>query len=103
MFAPVAPAAPPPSGGAPAAAAPAMTGYVLQLGAFQEPANAARMQAAIRKAGYPAEIVPAKSGGISWQLVRIGGYASREAAAAAAASVQRDTGVAPLIMKPPLP
>ncbi len=79
-----------------------MAGYVLQLGAFQEPANAARLQAAIRQAGYPADVVPAKSGGRSWQLVRIGGYPSRESAATAAASLQRDTGVAALIIKPPL-
>ncbi len=77
-----------------------MAGYVLQLGAFQETANAARLQAAVKKAGYTAAIVPAKSGDRSWQLVRIGGYPSREAAATAAASLQRDTGIAALIMRP---
>ncbi len=79
-----------------------MAGYVLQVGAFEQPANAARLQAVVGRAGYPAYIVPANSGGRSWQLVRIGGYASREAAASAAAALQRDTGVAALIMKPPL-
>jgi cell division protein FtsN len=85
---------------APAPATPAAHGaYVLQIGAYLVPANAMRTQADLKQHGYDAAIVPSASGGHDWQLVQIGAFDDRRAAAEAAATLQHDTGTAPLIIK----
>ena len=72
---------------------------MLQFGAFLEPTNAARMQAELKKYGYAAAIVPFSGHGKVLQLVQIGGFADRDAAAETAAALQRDTGIGALVMK----
>ncbi len=84
---------------APAAASGGHSAYLLQFGAFQEPANAARMQAVLKKYGYAAGIVPFTTSGKVLQLVQIGGFADRNAAAQVGANLQRDTGIDALVMK----
>jgi len=71
----------------------------LQLGAFVEPRNATQMQGALKKLGYAADIVPFARNGKAMQLVQIRGFADRTAAAEAAASLRRDTGIGALVLK----
>jgi cell division septation protein DedD len=73
--------------------------YILQLGAFRDAANAVRLQQTVRQRGFAARIVPQESVGGILDLVQIGGFADRIAAAAGAASLRRQTGIAALIMK----
>jgi DedD protein len=81
-------------------AAPAVAGrYILQLGAFRDAANAVQLQQTVRQRGFAARIVPLESVGGILNLVQIGGFADRIAAAAGATSLRRQTGIAALIMK----
>jgi cell division septation protein DedD len=80
-------AAPGPRTAAPAAAtgaepAPAATGkgYTLQLGAFSQAANAQAMMANLAKAGLTPELVESNRGGKKIYQVRIGRFATSEAA-----------------------
>jgi cell division septation protein DedD len=86
-----------------AAASPRRGTYLLQVGAFQDAANAARLQAELKKDGYTASIVPSDASGKILKLVQITGFVDRYAAADAAAALQRETGIGALVMKPPLP
>ena len=88
---------------APAAASPRRGAYLLQVGAFQEPANAARLQVELKKDGYTASIVPSGASGKTLELVQITGFVDRYSAADAAAALQRETGIGALVMKPASP
>jgi cell division protein FtsN len=99
--APLTEAPPPPS--PPAAKEPSPGTYLLRFGAFAEAANAASVQAALKRHGYPADVVPAAGGGRTLAVVQLGGFTDRTAAAEAAASLQRDTGISALVIKAPPP
>jgi cell division septation protein DedD len=99
--APLAEAPPQPS--PPAAKEPPHGAYLLRFGAFAEAANAASMQAALKSHGYLADVVPAAGGGRALAVVQLGGFTDRSAAAEAAASLQRDTGISALVIKGPPP
>lgn len=73
--------------------------FVLQFGAFVAEENAKRMQAHLRAGGYAAEMVPLIGNSRSMVLVRVGGFASREAAAEAASIIRRRTGIGALVMR----
>ena len=72
--------------------------YVLQLGAFRDAANAARLAAMLQKHAFAARVVP--SAGVL-SLVQIGDYAGRGEAADAEAALRRQTGIAALILRAP--
>ena len=76
-------------------------GYVLQFGAFSEPAAALRMQANLKKLGYAAVLLPVAAGGKTFQLVRLDGFTDRDSASRTAASLQYQTGIGSLVMKAP--
>lgn len=86
---------------APPTTTPARGGYSIQLGAFQEAASAARMQADLKRYGYTATIGLGLSGQKTWHLVQVGGFADRSTAAEAAAAIQKRTGAAGLVIKTP--
>jgi cell division septation protein DedD len=98
-----APPATPAVAPAPAAASPRRGTYLLQVAAFQEPANAARLQAELKKHGYTASIVPSAVSGKILELVQITGFVDRYSAADAAAALQHETGIGALVMKPASP
>ena len=77
----VAGVAPPPAS-APATESPKVQGYVVQLGAFTDNYGANALASKLRKSGYPAYTEPVETGrGTLWR-VRVGGYPTRQAAAA---------------------
>ena len=67
------------------AAAPAATGWSVQLGAFGQAANAQRLAGRVRELGYEASVVNAGK----LTKVRVDGLADRRAAQAAADSIAR--------------
>jgi cell division septation protein DedD len=67
--------------------------YMLQVAAFQNPANADRFKAVLAKDGFAANVVQGKAGGKVWQLVRVGSFADRSSAVAAVAALRRVTGL----------
>lgn len=84
---------------APAAPGHARGAYELRFGAFSEPGNAARMQAELKKHGYAADVVASSDSAKPLRLVQLGGFPDRSAAAEAAASVRRETGIDPLVIR----
>lgn len=93
--APVAPAAPM----APAAAVPAGPGpWVVQLGVFGSPDNAKRVVSEAQRLGVAALAVPVGTAGRV--RVRTSGYASREAAQAAADSLGRHLRLNAVVLQP---
>jgi cell division septation protein DedD len=88
---------PPP--GAPATTELVRGAYVLRFGAFAEAADAALMQAELKSHGYLADVVPTSAGGRALQVVQLGGFTDRTAAAEAATSLRRETGIGALVLK----
>jgi DedD protein len=95
--APSAPSAPAPAAPAPtaaksdagpepqpaAAAAPIADGFVVQLAAFTDDKGANALAARLKKAGYAAYTEPVQTSRGTLYRVRVGGYATRDAAVAA--------------------
>lgn len=64
------------------------TGWSVQAGAFSEPASAGRMRERLREAGFEARRLPPGPDGL--HRVRVGRWAERSAAEAAARSMRRE-------------
>jgi cell division septation protein DedD len=75
------------------------TGYVLQLGAFADPAGAVRMQKDLKKRGYPTVLASSSDSGKTLRLVRIDGFLDRNEAARTAETLQSRAGIRSIIMK----
>jgi len=74
----------------PAAAAPAGEGWVVQLGAYKDPANVRSLTAKVKQQGYNfyTEVLPSPDGS-SRTRVRAGPFASKEEAEAARERIKR--------------
>lgn len=72
-----------------AAAASARAGWVVQLGAFSQAANAQRRAENTRAKGFPAFVIPLQRSGKTLYRVRVGPRDSREAAEKLAASLAK--------------
>lgn len=73
--------------------------YVLLLGAFRTPANAASIKAAASAGGFVAKLVPTIFNGEVWQAVEIGHFTDRSSAFATAASLRLYTGLDSIVTK----
>jgi cell division septation protein DedD len=80
----------------PLAKAPAASGWGIQLGAFGQRANAARLESRVRALGYQASV--AEMGALT--RVRVDGLADRAAAQAAADSIARTLGTKGVVVGP---
>jgi len=72
-----------------AAAASVRAGWVVQLGAFSQAANAQRRAEIARAKGFPAFVIPLQRSGKTLYRVRVGPRDSREAAEKLAASLAK--------------
>jgi hypothetical protein len=105
--APEVPRRPPPSSAQPTSTAPAVTAsvttvFVLQVAAFDDPARAREMVAALQGKGLPAYLVEPPPGSPNAPYrVRIGEYATRHEAVKAAASVGKVIGEKPWVTRDP--
>ena len=80
--------APAPATSSPAAVAPAPAGrWAVQVGSFSSRANADQLSEWCREQGYGARVVTGKDGGRTLHRVRVGPYASRDAARSAVAEL----------------
>jgi cell division protein FtsN len=70
-----------------ATAAAALNSYVVQVGAFSDPATAHRIEAAVQSAGSVSVDSRATASGATLYRVRLGPYSSREEADAARRAV----------------
>ncbi|MGH9412934.1 MAG: SPOR domain-containing protein [Terriglobales bacterium] len=80
------------------ASAPAQPEFDLQLGAFQDAANAARLVTSLKAHGCTAQVMQlTDTRHRVWNVVRIGPFATLAQAAAAAAQLRRSDGLLALV------
>jgi len=80
----------------PATPPPGMGGgrdWALNVASYADAASAERQAAQLRGAGYPVSVQPATVNGRNWYRVQVPGYASQQAAKAAAQELQSKLGL----------
>ena len=82
-----------------AAAPPATVGWSVQIGSFGEVGNAQRLASRAAEYGYEAQVSDYRNDGRIMHRVRVGGFASRDAADAAASSLSAH-GFVPRVFPP---
>jgi cell division septation protein DedD len=92
------------SGGEPATGEPASTGmsggeaFTVQVGAFTKPEYADKLMKRLRRKGYNAYLLSAKSGSELFHQVRVGNYARRNLAEVFAAKLAKQEGLPTLVL-----
>lgn len=71
--------------------------YTVQVAAFNNPAEAKRLQDRLKAKGQPAYIVEANIKGTVWHRVRVGKFADKPGAEAMAAAIEEKEGLKPFI------
>ncbi|HEX7029208.1 MAG TPA: SPOR domain-containing protein [Gammaproteobacteria bacterium] len=66
--------------------------WTVQVGSFSNDSNAENLAAALRERGFPAYVSRFEDGGAIHHRVRVGGFASRDAAQAKADEIREQTG-----------
>lgn len=80
---------------------PDLVGWVVQVGSFTDPRNAARLQQQLREAGFAAFTESVAADGRTWRRVRVGPELSRADAERLQAQLASDFGIDGLIRKHP--
>ncbi len=74
--------------------------FVLQLGAFAAEPNARKLADHLNQKGYPAVVLRRRDHGRDWFVVRTGGYATADEAAAAARHMREAEQVPAMVVRP---